>query len=514
VSSTEDCHFLEFWLDGELQDAISGDVEWQQKTYTISGSGTHTLRWRYFKNSDGSTGAACGWLDRVQWLVPTQSEPPSNAWRQLAYVYDASGRRIEKRYDGATILQYIYDGDHCIAEYDAGGNLKRKYLYGPGVDQPICMIENPQSDPNYYYYHFDALGSVVALTNSSGNTVQVYEYDVYGRVGATDASHPNRILFTGREFDKETGLYYYRARYYDPQIGRFLQTDPIGYGDGMNLYAYCGNSPLGLTDPTGQWASYTFQWVETGGGPRLGVQCLNADGSVGTDFYFGGWSDLFDYVNGGGPRYSAPGDFCDGNFDSATFWASIDAAQAADPTYGPNSRRIPSGDFQSSFDNAVDSAMSALPSDETLYTIGDTSTAVGTGIILAVVTSGAATPALAPGGLLATGAAAGTTAAVATAGRVGTHARVAAAASGTGLQAHHIIPVRFAGLFNTNSSQMMAVALDPKTHQMFTSAWRDAIGQSNSLNPLNTNTATAADVLRIAGEIYRNHPQLLKAIGL
>jgi RHS repeat-associated protein len=67
----------------------------------------------------------------------------------------------------------------------------------------------------------------------------------------TDASHPNRFMFTGREYDKETGLYYYRARYYNPQIGRFLQTDPVGYGAGMNMYAYCGNSPAGLCDPFG-----------------------------------------------------------------------------------------------------------------------------------------------------------------------------------------------------------------------------------------------------------------------
>ncbi|MBM4026107.1 MAG: hypothetical protein FJ280_11980, partial [Planctomycetes bacterium] len=174
-----------------------------------------------------------------------------NGWNRLEYAYDAFGRRIEKKYDGRTILQYVYDGDHCIAEYDAGGNLKRKYLYGPGVDEPICMIESSGTYAGTYYYHFDALGSVVALTNTSGNTVQVYEYDVYGRVGATDASHPNRILFTGREFDKETGLYYYRARYYNPQIGRFLQTDPIGYAGGMNMYAYCGNNSLNWADPYG-----------------------------------------------------------------------------------------------------------------------------------------------------------------------------------------------------------------------------------------------------------------------
>ena len=70
--------------------------------------------------------------------------------------------------------------------------------------------------------------------------------------GPATPSHPNRFMFTGREYDKETGLYYYRARYYNPQIGRFLQTDPVGYGDGMNSYRYCGNNPLSATDPSGE----------------------------------------------------------------------------------------------------------------------------------------------------------------------------------------------------------------------------------------------------------------------
>jgi RHS repeat-associated protein len=102
---------------------------------------------------------------------------------------------------------------------------------------------------------------VVALTDDEGDTVQVYEYDVYGRVGATDASHPNRIMFTGREYDKETGLYYYRARYYNPQIGRFLQTDPVGYEAGVNWYRYCVNNPLNCVDPQGLRV-----WRERNGG--------------------------------------------------------------------------------------------------------------------------------------------------------------------------------------------------------------------------------------------------------
>ncbi len=142
------------------------------------------------------------------------------------YTYDDSGNMTADgtyTYDYNTITKYVYDGDHCIAEYDTSGNLRRKYIYGPSVDEPISMIEAAGSYAGTYYYHFDGLGSVVALTSGNvdhmGETVQVYEYDVYGRLGATDASHPNRILFTGREYDKETGLYYYRARYYNPRSG-------------------------------------------------------------------------------------------------------------------------------------------------------------------------------------------------------------------------------------------------------------------------------------------------------
>jgi RHS repeat-associated protein len=89
------------------------------------------------------------------------------------------------------------------------------------------------------------------LSGADGNTAVLYEYSVYGQVAASDPNHPNRFMFTGREFDADTGLYYYRARYYHPEIGRFLQTDPIGYGDGMNAYRYVGNGPGRWSDPFG-----------------------------------------------------------------------------------------------------------------------------------------------------------------------------------------------------------------------------------------------------------------------
>jgi len=248
VSSEEDYDYLEFYLDDELQDRISGiSTSWQLKSYNVTGEGKHTFEWRYVKDGSSYDGNDRGYVDYLQWTG--DAEPESSEWAEIEYTYDPSGRRIAKDVDG-TVTKYVYDGDHCIAEYDGSDNLLRRYIYGPGVDQPICMIDVEDSNA-VYYYHYDALGSVVALSDSDGDTVQVYEYDVYGQVAASDPNHPNPFLFTGRRYDTETGLYYYRARYYNASIGRFLQTDPIGYAGGINLYAYCRNNSVCCADPYG-----------------------------------------------------------------------------------------------------------------------------------------------------------------------------------------------------------------------------------------------------------------------
>ncbi len=146
------------------------------------------------------------------------------------------------------------NGGHVIAEYD-DSSLLRKYIYGARVDEPVCMIDVADSNAAYYY-HFDGLGSVVALSNSNGDSCQSYEYSVYGQVAASDPNFiANPYMFTGRRFDIETGLYYYRARYYNPHIGRFMQTDPVGYDAGINWYLYCGNNPVAFVDPSGLYST-------------------------------------------------------------------------------------------------------------------------------------------------------------------------------------------------------------------------------------------------------------------
>jgi len=163
----------------------------------------------------------------------------------IDYSYDPLSRRISKTVD-STETSYLYDSGQVIIEYDGSGQMIRRYVYGPEIDEPICM----KTGTAIYYYHFNALGSVIALSNASGDMAETYAYSPYGK--ANQASNVgNPYLFTGRRYDPETGLYYYRARYYDSGIGRFLQVDPIGYAGGINLYGYVLNNPVNWVDPDG-----------------------------------------------------------------------------------------------------------------------------------------------------------------------------------------------------------------------------------------------------------------------
>lgn len=165
------------------------------------------------------------------------------------YRYDALGRRILKVTGGNDIIYYHYAGSQMI---EADSTL---YVYSPRTDDVIAASRGG----SLYYYHKDHQGSTVAVSNGGGQAVESYSYDAFGMPTfysttsseLTASAIGNDILFTGREYDSETGLYYYRARTMNPATGRFLQQDPTGYDDGMNMYAYTHNNPVRYTDPSG-----------------------------------------------------------------------------------------------------------------------------------------------------------------------------------------------------------------------------------------------------------------------
>jgi RHS repeat-associated protein len=162
------------------------------------------------------------------------------------YAYDDADRRIRKTVNGSTV-NYLYNGPDILAEYQNWNQANVTWTHGPNTDDPL--VREAANDARYY--HQDGLGSVVATTDVSGNLTAAQLYDAWGKPHPT-ATQGNiaQYGYTGREPD-ETGMMYYRARYYDPTIGRFTQRDPLGMPDGVNRYAYVAGDPLNNVDPEG-----------------------------------------------------------------------------------------------------------------------------------------------------------------------------------------------------------------------------------------------------------------------
>jgi RHS repeat-associated protein len=191
---------------------------------------------------------------------------------EIEYTYDALGRRVSKTYPVSgtpTTLVFVCTGQQIIAEYAANARASgplRKYVYASYIDERCVMVDLTAlgavaaGSEELFYYHSNSLYSTAALTDAAGAVQERYAYDAYGAIIYLDAAgtplgtQASTIAqphtFTGRRLDDETGLYHYRARYYDAALGRFISRDSLGYVDGMNLYrGYFvpnGLDPLGL----------------------------------------------------------------------------------------------------------------------------------------------------------------------------------------------------------------------------------------------------------------------------
>jgi RHS repeat-associated protein len=216
------------------------------RNYTTNGLNQYTAAHGATLNYDanGNLGGDEVWI--YAYNLDNQLTAANKTGSANSLAYDGAGRLSQTTLAGV-VTNLSYDDSNLVAEYDNADTLLRRYVHGPGVDQPLVWYEGAVTTNKTWLYS-DHQGSIVATANSAGTSTATLSYGPYGEPNATTGV---RFRYTGQQLLGPLNLYYYKARMYSPAIGRFLQTDPIGYKDDLNLYAYVGNNPFNRNDPLG-----------------------------------------------------------------------------------------------------------------------------------------------------------------------------------------------------------------------------------------------------------------------